>query len=315
MTNKYNDCYRCDILKWVPIYNIIYVFYKNFYILFICIYMDMEKHINKKIIIAISFATIMVMVGFTGLMYYNPENNHGNKVTIPKLGHYIKKYNFKEVDSISHTTIFNNINPDVANNTNKNTTITMGYTLYNGTSNVTGTLLHVYKNGKLFHESLMVNSTDNKSSNYSVIPLYSKSNNYNITTITNNTNATSTKNSNDAYIDLCGIYSVGSNGFAISLNQYMTDVLLVRLTVSGVAIGLLAGPAGVVVALILAIGIGMIRLEDDFGGLNGVFFTSTVGWWGIMYPGVGSPYNDVPSDLSNYVSYPLTLYKGNGNIP
>ena len=31
----------------------------------------MEKHINKKIIIAISFVTIMVMAGFTGLMYYN----------------------------------------------------------------------------------------------------------------------------------------------------------------------------------------------------------------------------------------------------
>ena len=51
----------------------------------------MEKHIDKKTIIAILFATIMVMVGFTGLMYYNPENNHGNKVTIPTLGHYIKK--------------------------------------------------------------------------------------------------------------------------------------------------------------------------------------------------------------------------------
>ncbi len=287
------------------------MFYKNFYIFIIII---IEKHINKKIIIAISFATIMVMVGFTGLMYYNPENNHGNKVTIPKLGHYIEKYNFKEVDSISHTTIFNNTNPDVANNTNKNTTITMGYTLYNGTNNVTGTLLHVYKNDKLFHESLMVNSTDNKSSNYSVIPLYSKSGHYNITTITNNTNATSTKNNNDAYIDLCGVYSSGSNGYADAFNQGMTNLLMLLIIADAGLIALFGGPVGEIVGYIISIGDGLIKLEDNWGGDNGVFFTYTEwGWMG--YPGIGSPYNTVPYDLSNYRSQPITLYAGNGDIP
>ncbi len=143
----------------------------------------METCINKKTIIAILFATIMVMAGFTGLMYYNHESNDKNKINIPKLGHYIKKYNFKEVDSISHRLTINNTNPDIANGTNKNTTMSMDYTLYNGTNNVTGSLLHIYKNGKLLHESLLVNSTDNKNYNYSVIPLYSKSNSYNIINI------------------------------------------------------------------------------------------------------------------------------------
>ncbi len=39
----------------------------------------MRNYINKKVIIAISFATIMVMVGFTGLVYFNLENTN-NKV-------------------------------------------------------------------------------------------------------------------------------------------------------------------------------------------------------------------------------------------
>ena len=273
------------------------MFYKNFYIFIIII---IEKHINKKIIIAISFATIMVMVGFTGLMYYNPENNHGNKVTIPKLGHYIEKYNFKEVDSISHTTIFNNTNPDVANNTNKNTTITMGYTLYNGTNNVTGTLLHVYKNDKLFHESLMVNSTDNKSSNYSVIPLYSKSGNYNITEITNNTINHIIKNNKNnnispaySYGQVHNIYSTGYLGWFLSFNNAATQNLVTDMTFLSILVawlGVMPGGVGTIIAFlasaILAIGAYAITNLNIAGGLHGVYFDGAYG----QLNGYGTPW-------------------------
>ncbi len=260
----------------------------------------MRNHINNKVIIAISFATIMIMVGFTGLMYYNPENNTGNKINIPKLGYYINKYDLKAVHSMNNIIPFNN--PDVANSTSNNT-IKMSYTFYNGTNNVTGTLLKIYENGKLLHESLLVNKTDNKNYNYSVIPLYSKSGNYNITEITNNTNAT---DKNDVYVDLQAIYSRGSNGCAIAFTQDMTGLLIAVLLAGAVLAGV--ATAGVLAA-ILSLGAILIGLYDGWGGKNGVFFFVAHYWWW-TYAWINSPYNQVPNDLKDYGSYTVTLYNG-----
>jgi len=190
----------------------------------------------------------------------------------------------------------------------------MPYTFYNGTNNVTGELLHVYLNGKLIHKSLLINSTDNKNYNYNIVPLYSKSGDYNITTLTNNTNATNNKNNNDVYVDLCAIYSSGSSGSADAFNQDETDLLLYLLAVEGaassLAAGILGGPiAAGVVAIIFAVGIGLIKLYDKWGGNNGVFFF-TQHYWFFTCEWINSPYNQVPNDLKNYGSLHITLYNG-----
>ena len=61
----------------------------------------------------------------------------------------------------------------------------MNYTLYRGNNNVTGELLNVYVNGKLEHRSLLINSTE-LNNNFTVVPLYSKSGNYNVTVLNTN---------------------------------------------------------------------------------------------------------------------------------
>ena len=50
---------------------------------------------DRKTIIAFSFATNRLGAGFVGLVYYNPEihNDNYNHINIPKLGHYIHEHN------------------------------------------------------------------------------------------------------------------------------------------------------------------------------------------------------------------------------
>jgi len=262
----------------------------------------MEKRINKKIIIAISLATIMVMVGFTGLMYYNTETNTNNKINIPKLGYYINQYDFKDVHSMNKIISFNN--PDVANNTSNNT-IKMSYTFYNGTDNVTGTLLKIYKNGKLLHESLLINSTTSKEHNCTVVPLYSKTNNYKIIEATNTTNATPSLNTNDVCVDLYGTYYRGSDGRASAFNQVMTEALITLMTDGATDGGLLFPLFGVV----MLFGIGFIQFVDYAGGSHGMYFYFHYEWWG-GYPWLNAPANSVPWDFQNYGSATFTFYRG-----
>jgi len=142
-----------------------------------------------------------------------------------------------------------------------------------------------------------------------VVPLYSKSGNYNVTVLnTNTTNTTknATGNNPNVYVDLQAIYSLGSGGEALAFNQEMTYVLLYVLGV-GVAISAFA-TAGLV-ALIIGIGMGTILLYDELGGGNGVFFFTHTGIL-YQYAWINSPYNQVPNDLKNYGSSPVILYSG-----
>ncbi|EQB69022.1 MAG: hypothetical protein AMDU4_FER2C00293G0001 [Ferroplasma sp. Type II] len=271
---------------------------------------------DRKTIIAFSFATNRLGAGLVGLVYYNPEihSDNYNHINIPKLGHYVHEYNLKDTGSVSHRSTFRNETPATnGGNTSSNNTIIMNYTLYRGNNNVTGELLNVYVNGKLEHRSLLINSTE-LNNNFTVVPLYSKSGNYNVTVL--NTNATNntknaTGNNPNVYVDLQAIYSLGSGGEALAFNQEMTDTLLyvlgVGVAIAGVA-ALVTFAASVIVAAILSIGIGTILLYDEFGGGNGVFFFVHTGIF--KYAWINSPYNQVPNDYKNYGSCPITLYNG-----
>ena len=268
---------------------------------------------DRKTIIAFSFATNRLGDGLVGLVYYNPEihSDNYNHINIPKLGHYVYEYNLKDTGSVSHRSTFRNETPATnGSNTTGNNTIIMNYTLYKGNNNVTGELLNVYVNGKLEHRSLLINSTE-LNNNFTVVPLYSKSGNYNVTVL--NTNATNntknaTGNNPNVYVDLQGIQSYGTNGNALAFNQEMTEVLLYVLGI-GFAISLYV-TAGLA-ALIISIGIGTILLYDELGGRNGVFFFTHTGTFGtFQYAWINSPYNQVPNEYKNYGSSNVILYSG-----
>ena len=128
---------------------------------------------DRKTIIAFSFATNRLGAGLVGLVYYNPEihSDNYNHINIPKLGHYVHEYNLKDTGSVSHRSTFRNETPATnGSNTTGNNTIIMNYTLYRGNNNVTGELLNVYVNGKLEHRSLLINSTE-LNNNFTVSPI------------------------------------------------------------------------------------------------------------------------------------------------
>ena len=266
---------------------------------------------DRKTIIAFSFATNRLGAGLVGLVYYNPEihSDNYNHINIPKLGHYVYEYNLKDAGSVSHRSTFRNETPATnGSNTASNNTIIMNYTFYRGNNNVTGELLNVYVNGKLEHRSLLINSTE-LNNNFTVVPLYSKSGNYNVTVL--NTNATNntknaTGNNPNVYVDLQAIQSYGTNGNALAFNQDMTYVLLYILGVGAVITSV---PTVGLISIILAIGVATILLYDELGGGKGVFFFSSHTWYGGV-EWINSPYNQVPNDLKNYGSYPITLYNG-----
>lgn len=267
---------------------------------------------DRKTIIAFSFATIMLGAGLVGLVYYNPEihSDNYNHINIPKLGHYVHEYNLKDTGSVSHRSTFRNETPAAnGGNTSSNNTIIMNYTLYRGNNNVTGELLNVYVNGKLEHRSLLINSTE-LNNNFTVVPLYSKSGNYNVTVLnTNTTNNTknATGNNPNVYVDLQAILSYGYGGEALAFNQYMTELLITVLVAGSPLMGI--ATAGLVGAAMI-IGATVIGLYDAWGGENGVFFFA-VQYYGItLYTMVNSPYNQVPNEYKNYGSYPITLYNG-----
>ncbi|EQB73751.1 MAG: hypothetical protein AMDU4_FER2C00044G0008 [Ferroplasma sp. Type II] len=229
---------------------------------------------DRKTIIAFSFATNRLGAGLVGLVYYNPEihSDNYNHINIPKLGHYVHEYNLKDAGSVSHRSTFRNETPATnGSNTTGNNTIIMNYTFYRGNNNVTGELLNVYVNGKLEHRSLLINSTE-LNNNFTVVPLYSKSGNYNVTVLnTNTTNNTknATGNNPNVYVDLQAIFSYGYGGEALAFNQYMTGLLFAVVS-AGAALAAIA-TAGLVSG-ILAIGATVIGLYDWWGGGNGVFF-------------------------------------------
>ena len=59
----------------------------------------MTKRENRKIMVALLLATIMIIGGFMGLMYFNHENNTVDKTQIPELNYYLNKYDLWSSDS------------------------------------------------------------------------------------------------------------------------------------------------------------------------------------------------------------------------
>lgn len=259
--------------------------------------------------IALLFAAIMLAAGFASLTYYHQETGNNDK-EIHKLDYYIDKYNFKSVATYNHKNNFTSETPAISG-TNVTNNITLNYTIFKGKNNITGQFLKVYVNGKLEHESLLINSTK-LNGNITIVPLYSKSGNYNITILSYNAKDNKGEKdpsdvTSDVYVDLQATYSWGSNGWALALTNYMTELLIAVLATGAI----LTAPT-VVIAAILAVGATTIGLYDSWGGDNGVFFFGAHYWWG-SYTWINSPYNKVPNDLKDYGSNTLTLY--NGDLP
>lgn len=274
-----------------------------------CYIIILTKRENRKIMVALLLATIMIMGGFMGLMYFNHENNTVDKTHIPELNYYLNKYDFKDFHNVCHTTVFNNANDvNAVTDVSNNTVLTMSYTFYNGTDNVSGELLHIYKNGQLFHESLLVNNTHGNNYNYSVIPLYSKSGNYNITILNHNVNKASVKGiSSDVYIDLYATRSTGPSGWACAFSESNTEVLITYIG----AIGALSGIGSMgALAAIAVIGAATIAFFDEEGGNNGVYFYEAHAWF-VPYTWINAPASAVPNSYNEYGSHRVTLYEGN----
>ena len=71
---------------------------------------------DRKTIIAFSFATNRLGAGLVGLVYYNPEihSDNYNHINIAKLGHYVHEYNLKDTGSVSHRSTFRTLDPMTA---------------------------------------------------------------------------------------------------------------------------------------------------------------------------------------------------------
>jgi len=264
---------------------------------------------DRKTLMAYLSAGIILMVGFGGLIYYNPAV-HDNKIQTHELGHYIREYYLKELGNVSHKSTFRTESSNVAGVKAINNTIRMNYTFYMGSNNVTGELLNVYLNGKLIHRSLLINSTK-LNGNITIIPLYSLSGNYNTITLFNSANSKNKKGTGGSYVyvNLKGIYSWGTNGNALAFTQDMTDLLL-SIMAAGIPISALASVG--ILSVVFAVGASTIGLYDAWGGDNGVFFFSE-NFLFFAFAWINSPYNHVPSYLRDDGSYPLTVY--NGELP
>ena len=253
---------------------------------------------KRKTIIAFLFATIMVIAGFSGLFFYSSQVAENSHAKAYSLDHYIAKYNFREARSESHNIAFNGPRPATTNsNTVANNMTDLAYTFYNGNNNITGELLHIYVKGKLEHESLIVNNTNSKLYNYTVIPLYSRSGNYHIFNINRHTLKTAPRTIKTvgngrkivpeySYSQVCNIYSTGVSGWFLSFNNAATQNLITDMT----SISALTGWMGVMfgytvigpviaflAATIIAIGAYEIGNLNDAGGLHGVYFDGPYG--------------------------------------
>lgn len=262
----------------------------------------MGNYINKKFIIAISFATIMVMVGFTGLMYYNNENNNKTNTNICAIVNNIaEKYKVKNINEMNQ----NNINKDIR----------MVETFYKGNS-YKGYVLSEYINNTLKSSVFVI--MNNNETNFIITPVKSDILNKPIII---NANTTDNKTKNNITPDTAALICYdtylkisGGKGVIISLNQENTERLIVYLTTGGsfatasrIMVGKLAGSiaSSLLSALIDAldilivvdlVGAGVIAATDAYGGLVGVYFGMQEGWFNIPYPIYS--YNPVPSDYA-----------------
>jgi hypothetical protein len=270
---------------------------------------------KRKTIIAFLFATIMVIARFSGLFFYSSQVAENSHAKAYSLDHYIAKYNFREARSESHNIAFNGPRPATSNsNTVANNMTDMAYTFYNGNNNITGELLHIYVKGKLEHESLIVNNTNSKLYNYTVIPLYSRSGNYHIFNINRHTLKTAPRTIKTvgngskivpeySYSQCHTHYSTGLLGWFLSFNNVATHKLVADMTTAEILTGFLSfilaifflvpGFIAFLAATILAIGAYEISNLNDAGGLHGVYFdghymqlknygtpwTHPVPWW------------------------------------
>lgn len=262
---------------------------------------------DRKTIIALSFGTIVILASFAGMAYYSNGEAHGENVKINTLNHYIKEYDLKAIKTITHKNTLDTVVPATMQNKTDNNTVIMRYTFYKGSKNVTGQLLHIYIDGKLIHESLLLNSSEGKNYNYTVATLYSISGKLNTFVINNNkidnskntslvlTNVHNKINPAYAYNQVCNIYSTGIFGWFLSFNNDATQNLITDMT----SLSLLAGYLGLMLGFsvvgsviaflasaILAIGAYAINNLNNAGGLHGVYFDGLYG----QLSGYGTPW-------------------------
>ncbi len=266
---------------------------------------------------------IVIVSSFASILYINNDvdrkdsSRHYNAHTV------INKYGLKDVSNANKTYVFNS--PDT-NGKNTSSNITLKYNYYSGTDNITAMEVNGYINGTLTHQAFLINGTKDNNTNLTVIPIYSKNNNYNITKINNTSsrgknNATAiTADSSSATpgvcVDLYATYGKGSGGRSLAFDQTTTEILLAIIGGGAGFLMKLGGPVGMLVGGIIVVGVSIIQILDYSGGLNGIYYYQANTWLsGVYSMGLNAPSTQVPSDLTNYETSIITLYKGNFYIP
>ncbi len=172
----------------------------------------MEKHINKKVIIAISFTTIMIMAGLADLEYnyYNNNYNYSNSININNNGNgnihlsligktvYINSFNHLSPLKINVYSINNgkitNLNFNITNIAVKKNS----FDIFENNSEMKMSIILSLKNNKIYMYNIFKNNMNKNISFIDVMSIktmksqYSISNNNNIKTMNNNTAIPST---------------------------------------------------------------------------------------------------------------------------
>jgi hypothetical protein len=271
----------------------------------------MEKHINRKAIIAFLFATIMVIAGFAGLIYYNPQNN--SKTSNANIINGIAdEYHLIKTNKMHESKMNIKSNNDIK-------ALKMVETFYNGL-NSKGYILSPYVNNAIKSSLFIIFSNNDRS--LIIVPIKSnilKSTEiFNINNMLNNKSnksLCSTITPDTAHLLCYSFYAefnsnLNIRGAAFSFDNEnalrLTTYLASGTAISGIIGKLIGRLAGTVASSVLdtlsdvllyafAAGVitgSIIGLVNAYGGFVGVYMGYNTGWFNIPYPIFS--YNPVP---------------------
>ncbi len=278
---------------------------------------------DRKTIIAFSFATIMVAAGFTGLLYYNNmENNSRTSGNAGRVNVIANKYNLIKANKMHESNI--NIK---SNDTMKSLQIVE--TFYNGT-NSKGYILSLYVNNIMKSSTFIIISNNNTL--FHIVPIKSNilksAETLNISNISTNKSASPNIVTPDAAHLLCFSFYVKFTsgkikGEALSFNNENTGRLESYIVLGG-SISSLVGAVGAKLAGVLAaatldalktiavvfaamvVTAAIIESVNAYGGYAGIYLGFEDGWFNVPYPIFS--YNPLPSSFTDMVNcQPINL--------
>ena len=255
---------------------------------------------------------ILIVILFIGVAM-QPVNNQINNGLSPhnygrngSLCYIAGKHHLNLVNSMSNNTKIKNDAPFLAGSNVSNEAMNITWDSYNSSSaNVHGLAVTITMNGKLFHQAIMINSTNNMT----LIPIYSSSGNYKILSTSFNNSSSQKTNSNvgpSLYIDMTAYLL--SNG--IGFNQQMFDTFMTGFAFTGIIESALSGPAAGFVGAAFLLGGAIFTWYDEMGGQNGISFTTYtigIGWFSYTGTQINAPFDPYGSNVEGII----TLYQGN----